>query len=66
MILQNIQTSVIDNGDGNVMEVAQAGSIKGYEGEWSVNYAKVGADMIQQTHLNTVTGEEFVQNYKRL
>ena len=56
----------IDNGDGNVMEVAQAGSIEGYEGEWSVNYAKVGADMIQQTYVNAATGEELVQNYKRL
>ena len=56
----------IDNGDGNVMEVAQAGSREGYEGEWSVNYAKVGADMIQQTYVNAATGEELVQNYKRL
>ncbi|MAD30677.1 MAG: hypothetical protein CL854_00335 [Cryomorphaceae bacterium] len=56
----------IDNGDGNVTEVVQAGSIEGYVGEWSVNYAKVGADMIQQTYVNVSTGEEFVQNYKRL
>jgi len=31
-----------------------------------VNYAKVGADMIQQTYVNAATGEELVQNYKRL
>ena len=56
----------IDNGNGNVTEVAQTGSIAGYEGEWSVNYVKVGADMIQQTYVNEATGEEFIQNYKRL
>jgi len=56
----------IDNGNGIVTEVAQAGSIAGYEGEWSVNYVKVGADMIQQTYVNEATGEEFIQNYKRL
>ena len=56
----------IDNGDGSVTEVAQAGSIEGYEGEWSVDYTKVGADMIQQTYINTETGEEIIQNFKRL
>ena len=56
----------IDNGDGTATEVAQAGSIEGYEGEWSINYTLIGSDMLQQSYINNTDSTEVFQNYKRL
>jgi hypothetical protein len=56
----------IDNGDGTATEVAQVGSINGYEGEWSINYTLVGSDMLQQSYINNTDSTEVFQNYKRL
>lgn len=56
----------IDNGDGSVTEVAQVGSIDGYEGEWSINYTLIGSDMLQQSYINNIDSSEVIQNFKRL
>jgi len=56
----------IDHGEGSVTEVAQVGSIDGFEGEWQINYTMIGSDMLQQSFINNTDSTEVIQNYKRL
>jgi hypothetical protein len=55
----------LDHGDGSVTEVAQVGSIEGFEGEWYITYTMVGSDMLQQSYFNA-DSIEIIQNYKKL
>ena len=56
----------IDHGEGSVTEVAQVGSIEGFEGEWQITYTLIGSDMLQQSYFNNTDSTEVIQNYKRL